>query len=85
MGKTTVDIIDLITSKLLQVQTKLQYSDAKMAKMLGVRANSWQAVRTRRRVMGSKMLFGAFKAFPDLEMFKDGKDRDIEITLKVSK
>jgi hypothetical protein len=77
------DELELLTSKLLQIQTKLQYSDMQFSKMLGIKRCTWQFIRTGRRRMGSKTLLGVFRAFPKLEVFKDGKDRDLEITIKV--
>ena len=77
------DEIDLLTAKLLQIQTKMQLSDKKFSDMLGVGRCTWAFIRTGRRRMGSKTLMGVFRAFPKLEVFKDGKDRDLEITIKV--
>jgi transcriptional regulator with XRE-family HTH domain len=77
------ELLKTITDKLIKVQTALGISDSKFAKKIGISTNMWCKIRRGERGMGGGTLLKAFQAFPALQVMRDGKDRDLEITIKV--
>jgi hypothetical protein len=83
MVKKNVDERDLIVQKLIEVQRALQLSDQKFSEKIGISRPMWQIIRTGKRGIGGRTLIQIFKAFPPLQVMRDGKPRDLEITIKV--
>ena len=80
----TEDPLKLMTRKLIAIQRKLKYSDQDMANVMGMSRSYWNQIRLGRKRLGADAVMKALTMFPSLELFKDGVDREIEITLKVS-
>ena len=81
--------VELITRKAIKLQSKLQLSAAKFAAKVHVAAITWYQIRhgfdtgTPIRRMGAETLLKLLDAFPGLSVFKDGVDREFEVTTKV--
>jgi hypothetical protein len=79
----TEDPLKLMTRKLIAIQRKLKYSDQQMADVMETSRSYWNQVRLGKKNLGATAVMHALTVFPALELFKDGKDREMEITIRV--
>lgn len=62
-----MDSIPKLMDKVKQIQDKQGYPDGEMAEILGCSRQLYQMTRTGKAQLGTKILKGIIKAFPELE------------------